>query len=379
MNNLLKRSLVASAVLHALLLGWALVKLGTPQEFNMANSEAMPVELVPISDITQIQQGDKEAPKKDKSAPVPTKRPDTVKDAENIGDNDVDLKSAPKPIEKPSNTEAAAAPKPTEKPTPEPEDKPNEVKDVVKEETDVAEQKPELKPEPTPEPTPTPPKPEEQKPEEKPAEQAPDEQALPQDVPVPAPKPVPEKPKEEKKPEEKPKEEKTAEAKKDTTSDKKKADKKQEKAKSQASQKSDFNADEIANLLNKTDAAGTGAKRSTGEKTFGGKKTTGGETLSQSELDGLRGQIAKQWTFTAGLEGADEVVIELKFSLDEAGNLIGEIDASVSGGPPSTQMALLSAAKRAIRKALPFQGLPPEKYDNWKDVSVQMTAADAGG
>ena len=377
MNDLLKRSLVASAVLHALLLGWALVKLGSPHEFDMANSEALPVDLVPISDMTQVQQGDKDAPKKEKSAPVPTKRPETTKDAENIGDNDIDLKSAPKPIEKPSNMEAAAAPKPTEKPTPEPVDKPNEVKDVVKEETDVAEQKPEPKPEPTP--TPTPPKPEEQKPEEKPVEQKPDEQALPQDVPVPAPKPAAEKPKEEKKPEEKPKDEKPVEPKKDTSSDKKKAEKKQEKAKSQASQKSDFNADEIANLLNKTDSAGTGAKRSTGEKAFGAKKTTGGQTLSQSELDGLRGQIAKQWTFTAGLEGADEVVIELKFSLDESGNLVGEIDAEASGGPPSTQNALLSAAKRAIRKALPFQGLPPEKYDNWKDVSVQMTAADVGG
>lgn len=365
MNDFLKRCLVASAVLHALLLGWALVKLGTPEEFNMANSEALPVELVPISDVTQIQQGDKDAPKKEKAAPVPTKRPDTVKDAENIGDNSVDLKSAPKPIEKPSNTEAAAAPKPTEKPAPVPEDKPNEVKDIVKEETDVAERKPDPKPETPPDAKPEPPKPE--------------EQALPEDVPLPAQKPSPDKPKEEKKPEEKPKEEKTAEAKTESSSDKKKDDKKQEKAKSQVSQKSDFNADEIANLLNKTDSQSTGAKRSSGEKAFGGKKTTGGQALSQSELDGLRGQIAKQWTFTAGLEGAEEVVIELKFSLDEGGNLVGDIDASATGGPPSTQTALLSAAKRAIRKALPFQGLPPEKYDNWKDVSVQMTAADVGG
>lgn len=376
MNDLLKRSLVISAVLHALLLGWALLKIGAPEEFDMANSESLPVEFVPITDITQIQQGDKEAPVKDKAAPVPTKRPDTVANAENAGDNDVDLKTAPKPVEKPSKTESAAAPKPTEKPTPEPEDKPNEVKEVAKEETDIADPTP--KPEPKPEEAKPVEKPAETKPEEaKPDEPKPEEQALPENVPVPAPKPKVEKPKEAEK---KPTETKTADAKeKPKTSDKKKADTKQEKSKSAASQKSDFNADEIADILNKTDAKADGGKRSTGEKAFGGKKTTGGEKLSQSELDGLRGQITDKWTYTAGLEGADEVVIEVKFSLDEGGNVVGEIEATANGGPPSTQQALLSAAKRAIRKATPFQGLPPEKYDTWKDVIASFTVADLGG
>lgn len=376
MNDLLKRSLVISAVLHALLLGWALVKIGSPEEFDMANSESLPVEFVPITDITQIQQGDKEAPVKEKAAPVPTKRPDTVADAQNAGDNDVDLKTAPKPVEKPSKTESAAAQKKTEKPTPEPEDKPNEVKEVAKEETDIADPTP--KPEPKPEEAKPVEKPAETKPEEtKPEEPKPEEQALPENVPVPAQKPKVEKPKE---PEKKPAETKTADAKeKPKTSDKKKADTKQEKAKSVATQDSDFNADQIADLLNKTDAQADGANRSTGEKAFGGKKTTGGQTLSQSELDGLRGQITDKWTYTAGLEGADEVTIEVRFSLDEAGNVVGDIEATATGGPPSTQNALLSAAKRAIRKATPFQGLPPEKYDTWKDVVASFNVAQLGG
>ncbi|MFC0479482.1 cell envelope integrity protein TolA [Gellertiella hungarica] len=372
----MKRSLVASAVLHALLLGWALVKLGAPEDFDMANSESLPVEFVPITDITQIQQGDKEAPVKEKAAPVPTKRPDTVQNAENVGDNDVDLKSAPKPIEKPSKTEAAAAPKQTEKPVPTPDEKSNDVKEVAKEETDVADPTP--KPEPKPEEAKPVEKPAEKPPEEaKPEEPKPEEQAMPENVPVPAPKPKVEKPKQ---PEKKPEETKTAEAKAESkASDKKKAETKQDKAKSQATQKSDFNADEIADLLNKTDSQGGGAKRSSGEKAFGGKKTTGGEKLSQSELDGLRGQITDKWTYTAGLEGAEEVVIEVRFSLDESGNVVGDIEATATGGPPSTQQALLSAAKRAIRKATPFQGLPPEKYDTWKDVIASFTVADLGG
>ncbi len=379
MNDLLKRCLIISAVLHSLLLTWALLKLGAPQTFDMANSESLPVEFVPITDITQIQQGDKDAPLKDKSAPVPTKRPDTVKDAENVGDNNVDMKAPPKPIEKPSTNEATAAPKPTEKPTPTPDDKPNDVKDIAKEETDVADPAPEPKPEPKPEvkpdPTPAEKPPEEAKPDPQP-EPKPEEQALPQDVPVPAPKPKVEKPVEDKKPVTKP-DTKAADAK--AASDKKKAEKKQEKAKSAASQKSDFNADEIANLLNKTDSSASGAKRSTGEKALGGKKTTGGEKLSQSELDGLKGQITNQWTYTAGLEGADQVVIEVRFSLDEGGNVVGDVEATATGGPSQTQNALLSAAKRAIRKAEPFKGLPPDKYDTWKDVIASFTVADLGG
>lgn len=376
MNDLLKRSLVISAVLHGLLLGWALVKIGAPEEFDMANSESLPVEFVPITDITQIQQGDKEAPVKEKAAPVPTKRPDTVADAQNAGDNDVDLKSAPKPVEKPSKTDSAAAPKKSEKPTPDPEDKPNEVKEVAKEETDIADPSP--KPEPKPEEAKPVEKPAETKPEEtKPEEPKPEEQALPENVPVPAQKPKVEKPKE---PEKKPAETKTADAKeKPKTSDKKKADTKQEKSKSVATQDSDFNADDIADLLNKTDAQADGARKSTAEKALGGKKTTGGQTLSQSELDGLRGQITDKWTYTAGLEGADEVTIEVRFSLDEGGNVVGNIEATATGGPPSTQQALLSAAKRAIRKATPFQGLPPEKYDTWKDVVASFNVSQLGG
>ena len=79
--------------------------------------------MVPIEELTQLQQGDKEAPKKPKFRP--SRRPsgpDTVENAENVGDNKIDLKTPPKPDAKPSNNESAAAPEKTEKapPTPDP-------------------------------------------------------------------------------------------------------------------------------------------------------------------------------------------------------------------------------------------------------------------
>src|SRR5690606_7711208 len=252
----MKGSLGTSLVLHSLVLGFALVSLGSPASFDVADVEALPVDIIPVESITQIQQGDKTAPMAEKAAPVPTTKPNIVEDAETAGDNDVDLKTPPTPAKRPVETEVAAAPEKTDNPLPNPTTEANEVKEIVPEETapkptEVAalpDLKPETVPEPTPEPTPEP------APEETVAEEIP----LPTSVPVPAARPKPQPPKEQAKPAEKPAEKKPETPK---AADKKVSDKKQETAKSTSSKESDFNADEIAALLNKQEASGGGAKR----------------------------------------------------------------------------------------------------------------------
>ncbi len=77
----------------------------------MQDSESFPVDIVPIESLTQIQQGDKKAPMKEKSAPVPTTRPQTVPNAENFGDQEVDTKTPPKPDAKAKPIETAEEPK----------------------------------------------------------------------------------------------------------------------------------------------------------------------------------------------------------------------------------------------------------------------------
>src|SRR5690606_27131527 len=119
-------------------------------------------------------------------------------------------------------------------------------------------------------------------------------------------------PKEQAKPVEKPAEkpaEKKTEAAKPTESAKaaekpsdKKEGKKQETAKSASSKESDFNADEIAALLNKQEASGGGAKRSATPATTGSTRPSSGSKLSQSEMDALRGQIQRNWSVIAGIE-----------------------------------------------------------------------------
>ena len=382
----MKGNLIGSALLHCAVLAWAMLTISAPASFEVADVEALPVDIIPIESITQTMQGAEDAEVKEIAAPVPTTRPDKVENAENAGDNTVDLKSTPKPITKPTNVETAAAPEKVEKVLPQQDDVTNDIKDVAKEQDaapapqEVAklepvkpEPKPEVKPEPKPEPSP-----------EKAAEEP-----LPTNIPVPEfkPKQAESKPQEkpvektpEKKAEEKPVEKKTEPLKTASTSKndgKTKGDqKKQETAKSKSSKESDFNADEIASLLNKTDATSGGAKRSSAPAAKGTKKSNGGSKLSQSEMDALRGQIEKNWSVIAGIDGAAGVVIKVTMKLDEEGEIIGEPDVVAMGGSDAARRTLEGSALRAVRRSAPFKGLPRDKYDAWSEVVVNFDPSE---
>lgn len=395
----MKSSLVTSAIVHGAALAFALVTIGSPQPLDIADVEALPVDIVPISEITQIQQGDKKAPVADKAAPVPTKNPNRVDNAENAGDNNVDLKTPPTPQQRPSETEVASAPTPVERPAPL-ADKTNDVKDIVKE--DIAPPVPDVKPEPKPAPPqpkqeppkpevkPEPPKPEPPKPDPAPA---PAEQPqsdtgeipVPPNVPRPMAKPEAPKPTETKVAEAKPADAKATDAKASdakateqasANKNAKTGPKAQESAKAASSKQSDFNADEVASLLNKTDAKGGGAKRSADPAAFGGKKTTGGSTLSQSEMDALRGQIQKNWSVIAGIEGAEGMVIRVTMRLDRNGDIVGQPEVEARGGSDSARRTLEGSAVRAVRRSAPFKNLPPDKYDAWSEVVVNFDPSE---
>lgn len=387
----MKGSLLTSVALHVFLLAWAMTSLGAPEAFEVADVEALPVDIVPISELTQIQQGEKSAPVAEKAAPVPTSNPRPVENAENSGDNDVDLKTPPTPQARPREQEVAAAPTPADKPAPIQDARPTESRDIVKEDTappvpDIRpEPKPqapppkpepvaEAKPDPTPEPRPEP-RAEPTPPAEPQAETG--EIPAPQNVPVPSARPRQETPK--------PAETKTAEAKPadaratdraNAPKDAKPDARRQEAARSASSRQSDFNADEVAALLNKTEAKGGGAKRSADPAAFGGRKTTGGSTLSQSELDALRGQIQKNWSVISGIEGAEGVLIRVTMRLDPSGDIIGQPEVQATGGSENARRTLQASALRAIRRSAPFKGLPADKYDAWSEVVVNFDPSE---
>ncbi len=392
----MKASIVTSAVVHGLVLVWALVTIGAPKSFEVQPDESTPVEIV--TDVSMTQTGDKKAPQKDKAAPKPTTKQTEIANAQNAGENDVDLKSAPKPVPKPTENQSTGAPKKVEAPTPKVDPTPNDVKSVEKEETDTAPPPPTEAPKPptpvpvptptppppTPTPTPTPPPPAPAPTQDK-AELAPSDKATPDNVPVPQLKPQPpappkvaEKPVEkppEKKPDTKPVE-KPADKSSDT--DKKKDDKKREMAKAASSKESDFDADEISALLNKQQATGGGAKRQQQQAALGTDKPANGAKLSQSEIDALKSQIQNNWNVPAGMSGVEGMVIKVHFKLDESGQIIGEPEVTATGGASSSQDALAGSAKRAVMMSSPFKNLPRDKYDAWSEVVINFDPSQLG-
>ncbi|MBC8716687.1 MULTISPECIES: hypothetical protein [Brucella/Ochrobactrum group] len=354
----MKAGLTSSVALHAVAVALAVVSFSSPKAFDVQDSESFPVDIVPIESITQIQQGDKKAPMKEKSAPIPTTKPQTVPDAQEFGDQNVDSQTPPTPDTKAKPLEAAQEPKaqpepvkePVPKPDPKPEPKPQEKPTPVPA-TEVQtkpEQKQEVKPDPVAEAI------------EKQAE-APDQTTpkLPDNVPAPQQKPKPPQAQTAKTPDRKPVDEK-----------------KPTQSASQTSQsKNDAIADEVAALLNKQKASGGGAKRSTDQASLGGKKNTGGSKLSQNEMDALRGAISKCWNVPAGVADAPGLVVTVKMHLNQDGSIQGSPEVTSGGGADGVGRAAAESARRAVARCAPYN-LPADKYDSWSEVIVNFDPSE---
>ena len=125
----MKAGVVASTILHAVVLTWGLWSLSAPDPLEVSNTESLPVELVSVEDFSQAVAGDKKAKPADTPAPKPTETPQKLPmPAEHVGDNETDLATPPTPVERPKPTEQAAAAKaaepPAQEPTPEPKPEP---------------------------------------------------------------------------------------------------------------------------------------------------------------------------------------------------------------------------------------------------------------
>jgi len=382
----MKSSLVSSVLLHAAILGFGLITLSSPRSFDVADVEALPVDIVPIEEMTQIQEGDKKAPMAEKPAPKPTQRPETVPDAKKVGDNELDTDNpvTPDPKPKPVKTAEAAAPAPTPTNKPKPEDTPKP-KDEPKptpatEVAPVPQPKQEVKPEPVKaEPKPEPARPAEPKPAVEPETVAaiepskPDEVAdtiaaekeqpteeavqLPNSAPAPEARPRP------------------AEAQTAKAPERKTSEKPVKEAASKPKSEDEGVLDEVTALLNKEKASGGGAKRSTQQAALGGQKTTGAGKLSQSEMDALRGQIQKCWIVPDGALDANGLRVSIKMRLTPSGEVEGRPEVVEGGGAGGIERAMAESARRAVMRCAPYN-LPSEKYETWADVTVNFDPTD---
>jgi len=347
----MKGPVTLSSLAHVTILAWGLLSFSGPKPLVVADVEALPIDIVPISEITNSVQGEKKADFTDKPAPTPTQRPQTLPEARNVGETELDARSErpPEPTPKPSETQRADAPPPAPEPTPASEVKPE----------------PAVEPD-APEPTPTtelaalsePPSPVNEEPEAQAppeaAESAESFEAPPENVPVPERRPQPPKTQsaetnERKKPEEKPRAKQTAAA--------------------QSQSKS--TEDEIAALLNKEQPSASGAKRSTEQASLGTRRPGTGEKLSQTEMDALRGAIERCWSVPSGLADAENMRVTITMRLTRDGEIEGAPQVEATGGEDGARRAFAGSARRAVLACAPYQ-LPPEKYETWADVVVNF-------
>ena len=83
----MKLGVALSSTAHAAVLAWGLLSFTAPAPLEVADVEALPIDIVPIEEFTQSVQGDKKADLSETPAPKPTQRPDVVENAENIGES----------------------------------------------------------------------------------------------------------------------------------------------------------------------------------------------------------------------------------------------------------------------------------------------------
>lgn len=348
----MKAGLTTSLVMHAVVLGFGLFSLSSPRSLEAVDVESFPVDIVPVEEVSQAMVGEKEAPVAETPAPTPTEREAAVPDARNVGDNEADLENAPTPDPSPREVETAAAPPPEPEPSPLPVD--------------------EAPPEPQPEPEPAPAPATEVSPEPQPQQEVEPEPAeetavaeaveaesvdLPANAPTPQARPQP------------------PQAQTAQTPERREAERpaQRETARQQAEEQ-EFNADEIAALLNRDQPSGGGARRSEEQAALGGSRTTGSR-LSQSEIDALRSQVQRCWNPPVGAIEAETMVVSIRLRLTPSGELDGAPEIVAGGGASVAERAAAEAARRAVLRCAPFNA-PADKYDAWAEVQFNFDPRD---
>ncbi len=354
----MKAGVTVSMLAHVALLTGAIVSLASPRPLEVPDLEALPIDIIPIEELTKNIEGSREAEPAKVPAPEPTPEPPKPEPdpAENVGDTQSDVKAeAPEKAPEPPVEKIEA---PTPQPRPVEPEKPEPVAEKPKPEEPTPVPTPELKPDPEPK-TEVAEKPEETPVEEveKPAEEA--FQKLPTKVSAPKRRPQAAKPKQAQTNKRKIEDLIKTEATKSETKEPAKEAKPQKLA-----------------LLNKEKPSKGGKKKST-KKAALGTKSGKDVKLAQSELDALRTFISNCWNAGAlpGSEFADQLRATATFTIDASATLVGKPDVKATGGDNRANRTMAGSISRAIRRCKEFPMLK-NKYDTGEELEVRFTLGD---
>lgn len=115
----MRAGLAVSSVGHAIILGWGLIAFA-PAVFDTPRTEPMPVDLVPISEITQLQAGNRDAPKKEQPKQEAKKEGEAKRAPEESKPKQPEVKTAAAPPAEPEPKPEPAPQTKKEEPKPEP-------------------------------------------------------------------------------------------------------------------------------------------------------------------------------------------------------------------------------------------------------------------
>ncbi len=328
----MKAGVTTSVIAHAALIGLALVGLVSGKPLEPEVVESIAVELVPISEVTNIRMGSLDSTIVETETPAIVETEQVASLAQNTG-NTTEDQVTPTPTDRVTpapviNTAPEPVPDPVEEPDPTPV-----------EETAPPEPAPAAEPEPAPvdETAPT------EIAVETPAE-TPDEPVVAPRIPMMRPAAL------NKAPAPKPAETKVADVTPAPKPAQKPADTPKPAEKKPANEDAKI-ADQVAALIN--NETSRGATTGQGGSPTLGKNTGRASTLTQSQLDGLVAQIKGCMSIPPGSAEAG-ITAQLTFSIDAAGN-VSATPQVVSNPATQLERALASAAQRAVMRCGPYQ------------------------
>ncbi|HUI13460.1 MAG TPA: protein TolA [Xanthobacteraceae bacterium] len=134
-----------------------------------------------------------------------------------------------------------------------------------------------------------------------------------------------------------------------------------------------FDANQVAQLLDKRDPRRQLASNATLNDVADLGAASGAQSaqMSQSEIDALRARISSCWSPPPGIDANSKVYVVLRVLFKPDGSLVQEpvlVEATASSLGP----ALADSAKRALLLCQPFTMLRPDHYSQWKDLELKF-------
>ena len=93
------------------------------------------------------------------------------------------------------------------------------------------------------------------------------------------------------------------------------------------------------------------------------------EPLSSSVSDAIRRQVEDKWSLPAGATDAGELAVEIRISLLPDGTVQWARIVDQARLSQAFYRAMAESARRAVQQASPLRGLPPEKYEQWREIT----------